>query len=44
MLAVIIPFALLLVLGRLGGEVVFTFFAAMFVAVMNVLSRSKIED
>ncbi|WP_090082198.1 hypothetical protein [Lentibacillus persicus] len=43
-IAIITPFALLIVLGDFGGEVIFTFFAAIFVVIMNILSRSKIEE
>lgn len=43
-IAIIIPFGCYFVLGRLGGEVIFTLFAAIFVVVMNLLNRSSIED
>ncbi|ALX49697.1 hypothetical protein [Lentibacillus amyloliquefaciens] len=43
-IAVITPFALLAVIREMGGEVIFTFFAALFIVIMNVLSRSEIEE
>jgi len=38
------PFVCFYFIGRLGVEVIFTFFAAIFVVIMNVLNLSKIED
>ncbi|GGJ82448.1 hypothetical protein GCM10007063_01200 [Lentibacillus kapialis] len=43
-IAIIIPFVCFYLIGRLDGGVIFTFFAAIFVVIMNVLNQSKIED
>ncbi|TFJ92962.1 hypothetical protein [Lentibacillus salicampi] len=43
-IAILTPVVLWLVLGRFGGEIVFTLFAAIFIIVMNLLNRSKMED
>ncbi|GAB4074906.1 hypothetical protein GCM10028778_24090 [Barrientosiimonas marina] len=43
-LAIIIPFGLFWALGRFGGEVIFTIFASIVLIVMNVLSRSRLDD
>ncbi|WP_164667471.1 hypothetical protein [Virgibacillus doumboii] len=43
-IAIVVPFVCFYFIGKLDGEVVFIFFAGIFVVVMNFLNRTEMED